>query len=685
MDKLKMHTPDLTQDNIARIRELFPGCVTEAKAAGGNLKLVVDFDQLQQELSGSIVEGPQERYHLNWPGKREALLMTNAPIAKTLRPADKESVDFVTTKNIFIEGDNLDSLKLLQEVYLGKVKMIYIDPPYNTGGDFIYADDFSESTEQFLARSNQKDEEGNKLVANTESNGRFHSDWLSMIYPRVKLARNLLADDGVIFISIGDNEVHNLRRICDEIFGEKNFCAQFIWNTEGNTDNQYEIKVNHEYIIAYYKDIEFSSTAIGCVVDPNTREDSNLWKGYADNNINKNSPENPPSIIELPAGFPSSEKDLFYPAKSVDEEFFRVVEKDKFISDSVKSTYGIESKSGLPVKLDDMDVKDYRLTKPCRIFVGMANKNKLLEFISNDCRPILDDGNPLEFYINSNAAVRYRKQNDKPRNILSVLRNLGTTEKTKNYLRKMGIFYDYPKPVGLIEYLVKIGCENDGLIIDFFAGSGTTAEAVMSCNKDGKRRRFILVQAPEQLDPAKKEQKSAYDFCVAQGVKPNLAEISKERIRRVGLQIRESASNGKEIGDVGFRVLKVASSNMQEVYYAPDELDKKQIDLLVDNVKPDRTPEDLLFQVMLDWGVDLALPLVRQTIQGKEVFFVDGNALVACFDAHSGIDEGFVKGLAKHQPLRVVFRDAGFKDSAVKINVEQIFKSLSPSTEVKCI
>lgn len=438
-------------------------------------------------------------------------------------------------------------------------------------------------------------------------------------------------------------------------------------------------------MIAYYKNIEFSSTAIGCVVDPNTREDSNLWKGYADNNINKNSPENPPSIVELPIGFPSSEKDLFYPAKSLDEEFFRIVEKDKFISDSVKSAYGIESKSGLPVKLDDMEVKDYKLTKPCRIFVGMANRNKLLEFVSNKCKAILDEGNPLEFYINANAAVRYRKQNDKPRNILSVLRNLGTTEKTKNYLRRIGVFYDYPKPVGLIEYLVKIGCENEGLIIDFFAGSGTTAEAVMSCNKDGIRRNYILVQIPERLDPTKKEQKSAYDFCVAQKVEPNLAEISKERIRRVGFQIRESASNRGEVGDVGFRVVKVASSNMGDVYYAPDKLDRKQIDLLVDNIKPDRTPEDLLFQVMLDWGVDLALPIVRQTLQNKEVFFVDDNALVACFDANGGVDEDFVKELAKHEPLRVVFRDAGFKNSAVKINVEQIFKSLSPSTEVKCI
>lgn len=685
MEKLKMHSANLTHDNIARIRDLFPGCVIEAKGENGCVKLAVDFDQLRQELAESIVEGPQERYHLNWPGKREALLTANAPIAKTLRPCRDESVDFDTTKNLFIEGDNLDALKLLQESYLGKIKMIYIDPPYNTGSDFIYADDFSESSEEFLVRSNQRDGEGNKLVANPESNGRFHSDWLSMIYPRIKLSRNFLRDDGVLFVSIGDNEVHNLRRICDEVFGEKNFCAQFIWNTEGNTDNQYEIKVNHEYILAYYKDIDFSSEAIGRVVDPNTREDSNLWKGFADNNINKNSPENPPSIVELPVGFPSAEATLFYPAKIVDDAFFKVVEKNKFISESVKSSYGIESKSGLPVKLDDMVVKDYKLAKPCRIFVGMANKNKLLEFIANGCKPILDEGSPLEFYINSNAAVRYKKQNEKPRNILSVLRNLGTTEKTKNYLRRMGIFYDYPKPVGLIEYLIKIGCENEGIVLDFFAGSGTTGEAVMNSNKDGKGRRFILIQVPERLDPAKKEQKSAYDFCMAQRVEPNLAEISKERVRRAGAQLREAKASDIPSIDVGFRALRVASSNLSDIYYSPDLHDKEQIALLIENIKPDRTPDDLLIQVMLDWGVDIALPITKQVLQGKDVFLVDGNSLAACFDGHGGVDEAFVKELAKLQPLRVVFRDAGFKDSSVKINVEQIFKLLSPATEVKCI
>lgn len=684
MDKLKMHSPNLTQENIVRIREIFPGCVTEAKGEDGKLKLAVDFDQLRQELSESIVEGPQERFHLNWPGKQEALLTANAPIAKTLRPCHKESVDFDTTNNLFIEGDNLEALKLLQETYLGKVKMIYIDPPYNTGNDFIYEDDFAENSEEFLRRSYQKDEEGNRLIANTDSNGRFHSDWLSMIYARIKLSKNLLADNGVIFVSIGDDEIHNLKKVCDEIFGEKNFCAQFVWNTEGNTDNQYKIKVNHEYVLAYYKNAEFSDYAIGKVVDPNTPPDSNLWKGYADNNINKNNPENPPSIIELPIGFPSSEEELFYPAKNVDEKFFQLTGEEKFISDTVKQKYGIENKSGLPVKIDDMEVKNYKLTKPCRIYVGMANKNKLIEYIGNGCQDVIDDGQPLSFYINSNAAVRYRRQNDKPRNILSVLKNFGTTEKTKTYLRRMGIFYDYPKPVGLIEYLIKIGCECPGIVMDFFAGSGTTAEAVYNLNsKDAVNRKYILIQLPEPLDPSKKEQKAAYEFCLAQNISPNLAEIGKARIRRVGGKILEGECLDEWNKDVGFRVLKVDSSNMADVYYTPDAVEQSLLDHITDNIKDDRTAEDLLFQVLLDWGVDLSLPIRKTTIQGKEIYFVDENAVVACFEKE--ITEELVKELTKLHPLRVVFRDSGFTSDAVKINVEQIFRQMSPGTEVKAI
>ncbi|MDM1018885.1 site-specific DNA-methyltransferase [Acinetobacter sp. VNK23] len=684
-DQLKMHSPNLVDSNIEKIAALFPNCVTEAQGENGELKKAIDFDLLKQELSQVIVEGEQERYRLDWVGKKESILTANAPIAKTLRPCREESVNFDTTENLFIEGDNLEALKLLQENYLGKVKMIYIDPPYNTGKDFIYSDNFAESTDEFLERSYQVDKDGNCLVANTDSNGRFHSDWLSMMYSRLKLSRNLLKNDGLIFISIGDDEVENLRKICDEIFGAHNFCAKLIWNTEGNTDNQYKIKVNHEYILVFYKDKNFDEYAIGHVIDPNTPQDSNLRKGYADNNINKNNPENPPSIVELPIGFPCSENELFYEAKELDEEFYKITQEEKFISDEVKEKYGLESKSGLPVKLDNMVVKNGKLVQPCRIYVGMANKNKLLEFIKNDNQEILDNDSPLSFYINSNAAVRYRKKVEKPRNILSVIRGLGTTEKSKTYLRKLGVFYDYPKPVGLIEYLLEIGCENDEIVLDFFAGSSTTAEAIFNSNlKSKKHRKFILVQIPELLDSTRKEQKSGYKFCIQKNVVPAVTEISKERIRLAGTKIIEENKGTESIEnlDIGFRVLKIDSTNMKDVYYTPDAY--KQVDILdlADHIKEDRTSEDLLFQVMLDWGLELSLPIEQKIIQGKEVFYVAGNSLVACFDE---INFAMVDEIAQDKPLRVVSAERAIQLDHDKTNIKERFKQLSPETEVKFI
>jgi adenine-specific DNA-methyltransferase len=555
MENLKCHTPDFTAENIQKLAVLFPNCVVEAKDEAGKPTKAIDFDQLRQELSTSVVEGSRERYHLDWPGKREALLAANAPIAKTLRPRRDESVQFDSTKNIFIEGDNLDALKLLQETYLNRVKMIYIDPPYNTGKDFIYDDDFRENTDAYLKRSNQQDESGNRMVANTEANGRFHSEWISMMYPRLKLARNLLRQDGVIFISIDDHEVENVRKMCAEIFGEKNFCAQFVWNTEGNTDNQYHVKVNHEYIVAYYKDIAFADAAIGHVIDPNTPKESNLWKGIADNNVNKNHPANPPAILELPIGFPSSEEALFYPMKKVDDAFFQESRSAGFISEELKARYSIESKSGLPVKLDDLVVENYKLAKPCRIYVGMANRSKLEAFIKNNCQPIDDDGTPLKFYVNVNAGVRYLRENDKPSNILSVLRGLGTTEKTKTYLKQMGISYDYPKPVRLIEYLIKIGCEGNGTVLDFFAGSGTTAEAVTNLSATGgAKRNFICVQLPEN-DSSENNNRANVE---------SLVGITKKRLGTVSKRMRED--NPLFGGDLGFRVFRIDTSNMKDTH-----------------------------------------------------------------------------------------------------------------------
>lgn len=618
-----MHSPNLTQDNIARIRDLFPGCVTEAKGEDGSVKLTVDFDQLRQELAESIVEGPQERYHLNWPGKREALLTANAPIAKTLRPCRDESVDFDTTKNLFIEGDNLDALKLLQETYLGKVKMIYIDPPYNTGNDFIYEDDFAEEAGEFLRRSNQKDEEGNKLVANTTANGRFHSNWLSMMYPRLRLARNLLRDDGVIFISIDDEEVHSLRKVCDEVFGSENFIAQFVWKARQFTDARAKTNVStdHEYIIAYAQNSEFSLKGVG-------RDESKF-----------SNPDNDP--------------------------------RGDWMS---RSILGLATREQRPnLHYDILEPGTGRIFPPSPSTGWRYSKERMHELIVDGCIlfPKKDDGRPRE--------KKFRKEMKSDFIAFrSIIDDVHTADGTQEIRTLFGTdLFPFPKPASLIASLVNQVTAEDDLILDFFGGSATTAQAVMQVNAgDGGKRQYVLVQLPERCD----EKSEAYKI----GYK-TIAEISKERIRRAGKKIIEGNRHEDWSQDIGFRTLKIDTSNMADVYYTPDALDGGNLDLFVDNIKPDRTPEDLLFQVMLDWGVDLALPINKQSIHGKDVFFVDGNALAACFDASGSIDEAFVKELAKHQPLRVVFRDAGYKNSAVKINVEQLFKLLSPATEVKCI
>jgi adenine-specific DNA-methyltransferase len=640
MEKLKMHSPNLTEDNIARIRDLFPGCVTEARGEAGSVKLAVDFDQLRQELSASLVEGPQERYHLNWPGKREALLTANAPIAKTLRPVRGESLDFDTTKNLFIEGDNLDALKLLQETYLGKVKMIYIDPPYNTGKDFIYVDDFTEDAGEYLRRSNQKDEYGNRLIANSEANGRMHSDWLTMMYSRIRLARNLLREDGAIFISINHKEEANIRKITDEVFGEENMLCLFAWRTDGNFDNQAKFKYCHE-----------SEFPHPLTVDPNTPKDSKIFRAEIRNTIVKNGPKNPPSEITLPVGFPAA-----------------------FDNGTIA-----RRTDSWPHLSEEIYIEDGKITRPTKVYSGWSSKELLEEFIEKNCQPILDaKGQETIFELSSSGAIEAVKVRGEPSHVISMLTGFGGPQKATADLSDIGVpFDDYPKPVELIKYLVSMIRGNDFIAVDFFAGSATTAQSILQLNaEDEGSRRFIMVQLPEPCNENTEAFKAGYK---------NIADISKERIRRVAKKIGTEISGSKQELDLGFRVLKIDTSNMADVYYFPDALDKANLDMFVDNIKPDRTAEDLLFQVMLDWGVDLALPIEKKTIQGKDVFFVDGDALAACFDAHGGVDEGFVKELATHKPLRVVFRDAGFKDSAVKINVEQIFKLLSPSTEVKSI
>ena len=629
MEKMKLHSPNLTQENIARIRELFPSCVTEAQGEDGLLKLAVDFDQLRQELSESIVEGPQERYHLNWPGKREALLTANAPIAKTLRPCREESVNFDTTKNLFIEGDNLDALKLLQETYLGKVKMIYIDPPYNTGNDFIYEDDFAENAEEFLKRSNQKDEEGNRLVANTEANGRFHSDWLSMIYPRLKLARNLLSDSGAIFISIDDHEYDNLRKVCDEVFGSQNFIATIIWQKVFSPKNTASyFSEDHDYIVLYAKN----------------KAD---WK-----------PSLLPRSEESKARYKNPDNDPRGPWLS------GAIQARNFYS---KGQYEVTSPSGK--KYSNPKGTYWRFSKES--FSGLDKDNRIWWGESGDGVPRLK------------RFLTEVKDGVVPQTLWKY-ETVGHTQEAKEELIKYVTFENTEnilnsvKPSRLIKHAIRIGTssENDDIVLDFFAGSAPTAQAVMRLNEeDGGKRKYIIVQIPEAL-PVPEEAVST------------IADLAKSRIKNVTKEIQakrlESGVEGSGIGrGLGFRLMQIDSSNMADIYYTPDAIDQSQVDAFVDNIKSDRGPEDLLFQVLLDWGVDLSLPIHKETLQGKSVFFVDENALVACFD--TGVNEELVKQLAALEPLRVVFRDNGFVSDAVKINVEQIFKQMSPGTDVKSI
>lgn len=623
MDKLKMHSPNLTEDNIAKLAELFPNCIIEARDAKGELKKVVDFDLLRQELSTTVVEGQQERYQLNWPGKREALLAANAPIAKTLRPARGESVDFDTTQNLFIEGDNLEVLKLLQESYLGQVKLIYIDPPYNTGRDFIYDDDYKEAAETYFAHSNQTDEDGTRLVANTEANGRFHSDWLSMIYARLRLARNVLRDDGVLFISIDDNEVDNLRKVCSEIFGEENFVAQIIWQKVYAPKNTADwFSEDHDYVLVYAKA-------------------KNYWR-----------PEKLERTAEMEARYKNPDNDPRGPWKAenmsarnrYDAGVYSVTcPNGRFIEGPPTGRYWV---------IDEVKFKALDADK--RIWWGADGNNvpavkKFLSEVSSGRTP-----QTLWFYNEVGHTQDAKK----------TLLKYVPFQHTENVLNSV-------KPVELLQRILQLAGkpnEND-IILDFFSGSATTAHAVLKQNfEDGGNRRFIGVQIPEPLPRPEPGLSSIF-------------EMGLSRVRNFSAELREQ--EGAAGHDLGFRVLKTATSNMKDVFYTPDAVNQDLLFDQVDNIRDDRTSEDLLFQVLLDWGVDLALPISQQSIAGKTVFFVDGNALAACFD--TGIDEDFVKQLAAHKPLRVVFRDAGFASDSVKINVEQVFKLLSPATEIKTL
>lgn len=633
MEKLKLHSPDLIQVNIEKLAQLFPNCVAEARDTEGRVSRSIDFDLLRQVLSGSIVEGNQERYQINWPGKREALLTANAPIAKTLRPCRAESVEFDTTQNLFIEGDNLDALKLLQETYLNKVKMIYIDPPYNTGNDFIYDDDFSESANSFLEKSNLVDPEGNRMVANTESNGRFHSDWMSMIYARLILARNLLSQNGLIFISIDDGEYQNLRKICDEVFGENNFVDNVIWKKRygGGAKEKHYVSL-HEYVLVFAKNIDNLD---------------NFTVPLTDESIKR-----------------------YYTSK--DSNF---ATRGPYRTHPLEATKSMGERKNLVFPIPGPNGKEIY---PQRQWLWSAER----------VREALEGGE-LEFLEGRDGSIsvhtkQYLKEKDgsvrtgKP---FSIIDDVYTQHGTNEIIEIFGDaqMFSFPKPSLFLKKLLDVGTDGgkDEIVMDFFSGSSGMAHATMLANAfDGGGRKFVMVQLDEAVESDSPASKAGFK---------TIADIGKERIRRTGEKIKKSAEGKLDFNqvDVGFRVLKIDSSNMKEVFYTPDAVSQDLLFDQVNNIREDRNSEDLLFQVLLDWGVDLALPITQESIAGKVVFFVDGNALAACFE--EDVSEEFVKLLAKREPLRAVFRDAGFASDSVKINVEQIFKLMSPATDIKTI
>ena len=618
MEHLNMQSMDKVAANVAKIRELFPNCVTERINNEGKLEHAIDFDMLKQELSDHVVDGLQERYQFTWPDKRKAILAANAPIKKTLRPCREESVDFDNTENLYIEGDNLEVLKLLQETYLGKVKMIYIDPPYNTGNDFVYNDDFKQSSDEYVENSGQLDDEGNRLVANTESNGRFHTDWLNMIYPRLKLAKDLLSEDGVIFISIDDNEAYNLRKVCDEIFGEENFLAQIIWERAFAPVNlKKHFSPSHDYIICYANNID------NCVCNGLKRDDSSNSR-YAN-------PDNDPRGVwtsgDLSVG------------PAVTEKIYEI------ITPSGRSVY---PPSGYCWRLDKNTFFEY--VKDKRIWFGENGDNvpRIKRFLSEVKQGIT----PMTIW-------RFKE--------------VGSSQDASINLKKLfddKAFFEYPKSVPLIERCIQLYSNKKSLILDFFSGSATTAHAVMQLNaEDGGKRKFIMVQLPEVCAENSEAYKAGYK---------NICEIGKERIRRAGKKIKEENPLTTQDLDIGFRVLKCDSSNMEDVYFTPKEYMDKQQSLFIDNIKKDRSDEDLLFDAMLKLDTPLSSKIEKISIAGKTVYNVAQGHLMACFDKN--VTDEVITAVAKEMPSYFVMRDSSQADDSVAINFEQIFNTYSPQT-----
>lgn len=641
MRKPKFETPDLTSENIEKIAALFPNCVTEASDGHGGIKRAINFELLKQMLSPDVVDG-DEAYEFTWVGKKAAIVEANKPIRKTLRPCMAESKDWDSTENLYIEGDNLEVLKLLQESYLGKVKMIYIDPPYNTGNDFIYADDFKMESEEWKVESGEWSEEGDRLFKNTDTNGRFHSDWCSMIYSRLLLARNLLTDDGVIFISIDDNEVDNLRKICDELFGNTNFIAflTVIVKTEGRRYGGFA--KTHEQVIVYGKNAE--------QVKLNEIEVEGKKFQFSDENGGFNVQD---LRNQNARAFNSTNRpNLRYP--------FYVDTEDKDNNGFCK-VY-LKKKEGLtevyPITVNGFD-SVWRWGK----------KEKASEHLSELAARIGTDG-IIRIY------QKMRKLTEEPKTVL-INKEYISIKGTREIQNILGIgIFDFPKPLNLIKLFESIATSENSIILDFFSGSATTAHAVMQLNaEDGGHRKFIMVQLPEKCDEASEAYKAGYK---------NICEIGKERIRRAGEKIlkEQLANNNSTLNspnsklDIGFRVLKLDSTNMKDVYYAPDDYDQGMLAGLESNIKDDRTDLDLLFGCLIEWGLPLSLPYKSEQIDGCTVHTYNDGDLIACFDAN--VPESVVKEIAKRKPLRAVFRDSGFASSPEKINVFEIFKLYMP-------
>lgn len=613
MDKLKMHTPNKVDENFKKLAELFPNAVTETIDENGEVVRAIDKDVLMQEISCTVVEGNEERYQFTWPDKKKSVLLANAPINKTLRPCREESVNFDTTENLYIEGDNLEVLKLLQETYLGKIKMIYIDPPYNTGSDFVYADNFAQSTDEYIANSGQFDEEGNRLVKNLDSNGRYHTDWLNMIYPRLKLAKDLLSDDGVIFISLDSNEIDNLIKLCNEVFGESNFVDCITWNKRVPKNDNNGIGNIHEYILAYVKNSSY-------------KRQFTMQKDGLD------------EIYDLLADL-KRKKVPIEEAEHQLKQLYKVKGYDRGITlyNSLDDNYEPWGKINMSWPNADTfgpryDVLHPITKKPTKVpdrgwRWSEATFNENVDF--NNIVPRYDGsyvcGN-IWFAKDENtqpSSIKYLRDVARMllRSIIS-LKSDGGIEVEKIFEGKS--FFPYPKPVALMRLLIDSLDEKEGIFLDFFSGSATTAHAVMQLNaEDDGNRRFIMVQLPEETGEKSEAYKAGYK---------NICEIGKERIRRAGKKIKEDSPLTTQNLDIGFRVLKCDTSNMKDVYYSPSDFDRNLLDLMADNIKEDRTPEDLLFQVMLDLGVELSSKIEETIIGGKKVFDVADGFLIACFD-----------------------------------------------------